>query len=104
MTSKPSALTLFKVRRIVDSQGFSPETPSLAKTAGVVSAAHSAMATKERAPAITAQAATAKMLDSRCLRPRAFLGSGTDRRARSNAAGAAGMSGNSSSSNWSTTV
>ncbi|WP_354531090.1 transposase family protein [Nakamurella sp. UYEF19] len=32
------------------------------------------------------------------------LGSGTDRRARSNAAGAAGMSGNSSSSNWSTTV
>jgi hypothetical protein len=78
-------VTLFKVRRTVDSHGFSPVTLGFADAAGVASSIHSAMATNERPPAITA-------------------GSGTDRRARSDAAGADGMSGNSSSSNWSTTV
>ena len=80
-----------------------PVTPSLANTAGVAAAAHSAMiATNERAPAMTAHPAIARIPGSWCRSPHGFRGSGTAFRAASNAAGAFGTSGNSSSSNWST--
>jgi hypothetical protein len=44
---------------MVVSQGTSPVTPRLVNAAGVAAAAHSAMATNERAPATTAHAAIA---------------------------------------------
>ena len=103
-TSRPFASILLMVRRIVDSDGTSPITPSLAIAAGVAAAAHSAMATKDRAPVITAQTAIDRITGSPCRRPRGFRGSGTCASEASSAAGAFGMSGNSSSSNWSTTV
>ena len=84
------------VRRKVDSLGASPVTPSFANSAGVAAAAHSAMATNERAPAMTAQAAIARIPGSLCRTPRGLRGSDTVCSAASNAAGAFGMSGNSS--------
>jgi len=104
MRSRPLASIWLMVRRNVDSQGTSAVIPSFANAAGVAAVAHSAMATNERAPAMTAHAAIARIPGSRCRSPRALRGSGTVFSAASNAAGAAGMSGNSSSSNWSTTV
>src|SRR5664280_119790 len=104
MKSRPLPSSLLMVRRKVDSLGTSPVTPNFANPAGVAAAAHSPIATNERAPAMTAHAAIARIPGSACRTPRGLRGSGTVFSAASNAAGAFGMSGNSSSSNWSTTV
>ena len=104
MRSRPLASILLMVRRNVDSQRTSPVTPSFANTAGLAAAAHSAMAANERAPAMTAHAAIARIPTSPCRSPRGLPGSGTVFSAASKAAGAFGTSGNSPSSNWSTMV
>jgi hypothetical protein len=49
----------------VDSEGTGPLTPSLARVSSSASAAHSAIAVNERAPASTAHTARPKMITSR---------------------------------------
>jgi hypothetical protein len=72
-----------RVRRMVASAGTakwpgaSRRAPSAARTGWGVSAAHSAIAVTDRAPARTAAAAMARMAMSEWRRPQAALGSGT---------------------------
>ena len=76
MRSRPLASILLMVRRNVDSHRTSPVTPSFANTAGLAAAAHSAMAANERAPAMTAHAAIARIPTSPCRSPRGLPGIG----------------------------
>ena len=93
-------------RRIVDSDGTAPPTPSRASTSGAASAAHSAIATNDCAPASVAPSATASTVVRRCRTPRGLRGSGTRCSVCNRPAGAAGTSANSptSGSESSTTV
>jgi len=54
-SSRPSASRAYRVRRNVDSKGIRPVTPSASLMAWSASAAHSAIAVNDRAPASTAQ-------------------------------------------------
>src|SRR6185312_15394428 len=69
------------VRRIVDSHGTAPPIPRPARVASWVSAAHSAIAVNDRAPASTAHTAsariTARITARRCRTPRRARGSAT---------------------------
>jgi hypothetical protein len=85
-------------RRMVDSDGIGPVTPSRASTPGAASAAHSAIATNERAPASVAASATASTPGSAWRFPRGLRGSGTFAISSSKPSGAAGTSANSPSS------
>ena len=64
-SSRASASRCCKVRRNVDSQGTAPVTPSASRVPWSVSAAHSAIAVNDRAPASTAHTARLKMTASR---------------------------------------
>ena len=61
-------------RRIVDSDGTRPATPSRAKVSSPASAAHSAIAAYDRAPASTAHTASTMITTSRCRTPAACAG------------------------------
>ena len=76
-SSKASASRRCKVRRNVGSGGTARLTPSASSVASSASAAHSAIAVNERAPATTAHSARPKMTASRCLTPRRCRGSAT---------------------------
>ena len=54
-SSKASASRRCRVRRNVDSEGTAPVTPSTRRVCSSASAAHSAIAVNDRAPATTAQ-------------------------------------------------
>ena len=75
-SSRASASRLCRTRRNVDSHGTAPVTPSPSKVAWSASAAHSAIATKDRAPASTAHTARARITAIGCRTPRRALGSG----------------------------
>jgi hypothetical protein len=76
-SSKASASRRCNVRRKVDSEGTAPVTPSPARVCRSASAAHSAIAVNERAPASTAHTARPKTTTSRCRTPRRCRGSAT---------------------------
>ena len=84
--ARASASSRARLRRIVVSLGTahtqwpvrgSRRVPSAARTGWGASAAHSAMAAIDRAPAKTAAAASTRMATSRCRRPARVLGSVT---------------------------
>jgi hypothetical protein len=64
-SSKASASRRCKVRRNVDSDGTTPVIPSMRRVCSSASAAHSAIAVNERAPATTAHHASPKITASR---------------------------------------
>jgi hypothetical protein len=64
-SSRASASRCCRVRRNVDSHGTTPVTPNASKVAWSASAAHSAMAVNDRAPASTAHSARLKIAASR---------------------------------------
>ena len=64
-SSKASASRRCKVRRNVDSEGTTPAAPSTRSVSGSASAAHSAIAVNERAPASTAHTARPRIAASR---------------------------------------
>ena len=76
-SSKASASRRCRVRRNVDSEGTAPVTPSPARVSASASAAHSAIAVNERAPASTAHTASPKITASRWRTPRRCRGSVT---------------------------
>ena len=73
--SSASASRCCRVRRKVDSDGTAPVTPSPASVASSASAAHSAIAVNERAPASAAHTARPTMAGSRWRIPRRHRGS-----------------------------
>jgi hypothetical protein len=75
--SRASASRLCRVRRKADSDGTVPVAPSASRVAWSASAAHSAIAVNDRAPARTAHSARPRVTASRCRTPRRALGSGT---------------------------
>ncbi len=74
-SSNAAASSRCKVRRNVDSDGATPFTPSLARVCASASAAHSAIAVNDRAPASTAHTASPKITASRWRTPRRCRGS-----------------------------
>lgn len=68
-SSNTSASSRCKVRRKVDSEGTAPATPSPRKVSWSASAAHSAIAVNDRAPASTAQTASPKITAAGSARP-----------------------------------
>jgi hypothetical protein len=76
-SSNTSTSSRCKVRRKVDSDGTAPAAPSLARVSASASAAHSAIAVNEPAPASTAQTASPKIAASRWRTPRRCRGSAT---------------------------
>ena len=76
-SSKASASRRCKVRRNVDSEGTTPVTPSTCRVCPSASAAHSAMAVNDRAPATTAHSARPKIPASWWRTPRRCRGSAT---------------------------
>src|SRR5674476_147146 len=85
--SKTSGSTLCRTRRIVDSHGGTRPTPSFARSNGVRSRAHSAMAMNDLAPARTAQAHKARIEMNRWRTPRLLRGSATAPKASSSPCG-----------------
>lgn len=79
--SSSSPSTRCRIRRIVDSHGTIRPQPNRASSSEAASAARWAIATYDLAPAITAHAAIAGIMPSRCRRPRPSRGSATCRRA-----------------------
>jgi hypothetical protein len=87
--SSGAGSTAVSTRQIVTRSGTVLPSPSLARSRGGASAAHSAIAAYDRAPASTAHTATASTGASRYRRPRRSRGSGTCPSASSRPSGAA---------------
>jgi hypothetical protein len=86
--SSAAGSTAVSTRQIVTRSGTVRPSPRLARSRGGASAAHSAIAAYDRAPASTAHTAMASTGTSRYRRPRGSLGSGTCPRASSRPPGA----------------
>src|SRR5664280_250 len=76
-SSGTSGSTRCRTRRIVDSHGGTRPTPSFARSNGVRSMAHSAIAMNDLAPLRTAQAPRARIEMNLCRTPRHLRGSAT---------------------------